>query len=214
MNTPPRPAPGPAGKPKALLRPALVLFLVITLITGVIYPAAIAALGAGIFPDQSAGSLVRRGGAVVGSSLIGQNFADAGHFWARPSATAPQPYNGLASTGSNLSLTNPAQIDAVRARLKALHEADPDNRRPVPVDLVTASGSGLDPEISPAAALYQVERVARARGLAVATVHELVQRHTAGRQWGVLGEPRVNVLLLNLALDEAEHHVKAPPDRP
>jgi K+-transporting ATPase ATPase C chain len=154
-----------------------------------------------LFPAQARGSLVERNGVPVGSNLIGQNFADPRHFWGRLSATAPQPYNGLASSGSNLGPENPALADAVKARIAALRQADPDNRLPVPVDLATASGSGLDPDISPAAARYQVSRVARARGIAPERLAALVTAQTTGRQWGVLGEPRVNVLRLNLALD-------------
>ena len=186
---------------KTIVRPALSLFLALSVVTGVLYPLAVTGVGQAIFPRQAAGSLIERGGRVIGSSLIGQNFDAPRYFWGRPSATSPQPYNGLASGGSNLGPENPALIDAVKARIAALREADPDNKLPIPVDLVTASASGLDPDISPAAARYQVARVARARGLATEQVQALVDAHTVGRQWGVFGEPRVNVLDLNLALD-------------
>ena len=186
---------------KTLIRPAVSLFLVLTVITGVLYPLVVMGLGTAIFPDEARGSLVVRGGVAVGSSLIGQNFADPRHFWGRLSATSPQPYNGVASGGSNLGPTNPALLDAVKARLDALHQADPDNRAPVPVDLVTASGSGLDPDITPGAANYQLSRVARLRGIPESQVAALIAQATSGRDLGVLGEPRVNVLRLNLALD-------------
>ncbi len=186
---------------KSLLRPALSLFVALSVLTGVLYPAALAGLGQLLFPEQAAGSLILRDGAPVGSALIGQNFSDPGHFWGRPSATSPQPNNGLASGGSNLGPENPALLDAVRTRIEALHRADPGNSLPIPVDLVTASASGLDPEISPAAARYQSARVARARGLSPALVQQMVDAATQGRQWGIFGEARVNVLRLNLALD-------------
>ncbi len=186
---------------KTIVRPALSLFLALSVVTGVLYPLAVTGVGQAIFPRQAAGSLIARGGRVIGSSLIGQNFDAPKYFWGRPSATSPQPYNGLASGGSNLGPENPALIDAVKARIAALRQADPGNELPIPVDLVTASASGLDPDISPAAARYQVARVARARGLSTAQVQALVDAHTVGRQWGVFGEPRVNVLGLNLALD-------------
>ena len=183
------------------LRPALVLFLLLTVLTGLLYPLLVAALAQLLFPHQAAGSILTRDGHAVGSRLIGQSFSDPRYFWSRPSATTPQPYNGTASTGSNLGPLNPALLDAVRTRIAALHAADPDNHSPVPVDLVTASGSGLDPEVSVAAASYQAARVARARGLAPERVQALSAQHTEGRLLGVLGEPRVNVLELNLALD-------------
>ena len=183
------------------LRPALVLFLLLTVLTGLLYPLLVTALAQLLFPHQAAGSILTRDGHAVGSRLIGQSFSDPRYFWSRPSATTPQPYNGTASTGSNLGPLNPALLDAVRARVAALHAADPGNRLPVPVDLVTASGSGLDPEISVAAASYQAARVARTRGLAPERVQALIAQHTEGRLLGVLGEPRVNVLELNLALD-------------
>lgn len=185
----------------ASLRPAVVLFLLLTALTGFIYPLAVTGLAQLLFPQQAAGSLVMRNGHAVGSRLIGQSFSDPRYFWGRPSATTPQPYNGTASTGSNLGPLNPALVDAVKPRIAALRAADPGNDAPVPVDLVTASGSGLDPEISVAAADYQAARIARARGLAPERVRALIAQHTEGRLLGVLGEPRVNVLELNLALD-------------
>lgn len=185
------------------LRPAAVILLSLTLITGLLYPLAVTGLAQLFFPFQANGSLVIREGRPVGSSLIGQPFDDPAFFWGRPSATAPFPYNAAASGGSNLGPTNPALIRAVQARVAALQAADPGNRAPVPVDLVTASASGLDPHISPAAAVYQVPRIARLRGMEEAALRQLVARHTEGRQWDVLGEPRVNVLLLNLDLDAA-----------
>jgi K+-transporting ATPase ATPase C chain len=184
-----------------LLRPALTLLLLLTVLTGIVYPLAVTVVARLLFPDQAEGSLVRRDGHAVGSLLIGQGFTDPGHFWGRPSATTPQPYNGTASGGSNLGPLNPALTDAVRARIAALRAADPGNSAPVPVDLVTASASGLDPHISVAAATYQAARVARARALAVERVQALIAAHTEGRLLGVIGEPRVNVLELNLALD-------------
>jgi K+-transporting ATPase ATPase C chain len=186
---------------RSLLRPAFSLLIALTLITGLLYPLLVTGLASLMFPRQAEGSLVVRAGVLRGSALIGQNFTDPGHFWGRPSATAPQPYNGLASSGSNLGPQNPALIDAVRARLAALHAADPGNPLAVPIDLVSASASGLDPDISPAAARYQAARVARQRGLPPASVERLIERNTRGRQWGVLGEARVNVLQLNLDLD-------------
>jgi K+-transporting ATPase ATPase C chain len=183
------------------LRPALTLLLLLLVLTGIVYPLAVTVAARLLFPDQAAGSLVRRDGHTVGSLLIGQSFTDPGHFWGRPSATTPQPYNGTASGGSNLGPLNPALTDAIRARIAALRAVDPGNSAPVPVDLVTASASGLDPHISVAAAAYQAARVARARGLAVERVQALIATHTEGRLLGVIGEPRVNVLELNLALD-------------
>jgi K+-transporting ATPase ATPase C chain len=187
---------------KTFIRPALVLLLLLTLITGVIYPLAVTGLAAVVFPDQASGSILMKNGKAIGSSLIGQSFADPQYFWSRPSATTPQPYNGLASGGSNLGPLNPALTDGVKARIDALHAADPGNPAPVPVDLVTASASGLDPDISIAAANYQAGRVARARGLKLADIQALIAEHAKGRFLGWLGEPRVNVLELNLALDE------------
>jgi K+-transporting ATPase ATPase C chain len=182
------------------LRPALFVFATFTLITGVIYPLLVTAF-AQLFPGQAQGSVIEINGKAVGSALIGQPFSDPGYFWSRPSATSPQPYNGAASSGSNLGPTNPALAAAVNDRIQALRDADPGNMKPVPADLVTASASGLDPHISPIAADYQMARVARARGLTEATVVELVESHTENRTFGFLGEPRVNVLRLNLALD-------------
>lgn len=184
-----------------LLRQAVVLLLLLTAITGLLYPLAVMGLAQLVFPHQANGTLIQRDGKPVGSMLIGQQFTDPKYFWGRPSATTPQPYNGTASGGSNLGPTNPALTDAVKQRIAALRAADPGNMAPVPVDLVTASGSGLDPDISPAAALYQAGRVARARGLPPTKVLSLVDHYTRGRQFFVLGEPRVNVLELNLALD-------------
>jgi K+-transporting ATPase ATPase C chain len=185
----------------ASLRPALVLFLLLTVLTGFLYPLAVTGVAQLLFPAQAAGSIVTRDGHAVGSRLIGQGFSDPKYFWSRPSATTPQPYNGTASTGSNLGPLNPALRDAIKARVAALRAADPGNGAPVPIDLVTASGSGLDPEISLAAANYQAARVARARGLAPERVQALIAQHAEGRLLGILGEPRVNVLELNLALD-------------
>lgn len=186
---------------KQLLRPALLLFVLLSGITGLAYPLLVTGLGQVAFPRQASGSLVYENGRLVGSALIGQNFTEARYFWGRPSATAPQPYNGIASGGSNLGPLNPALTEGVKARKQALLAADPANPLAIPVELVTASGSGLDPHLSVAAATYQIDRVARARHLPPATVAVLVKAHTEGRQWGFLGEPRVNVLALNRALD-------------
>ncbi|MES2530163.1 MAG: potassium-transporting ATPase subunit KdpC [Pseudomonadota bacterium] len=186
---------------KTILRPALVLFVLLSALTGLLYPLAVTGAAKAVFPEQAAGSLVERDGKPVGSRLIGQNFSDPKHFWGRPSATAPMAYNAAASGGSNLGPLNPALVDAVKSRVEALRAADPGNTQQVPVDLVTASGSGLDPDISPAAARYQAARVARVRGLPDAQVATLIERHTEAPLWGLLGEPRVNVLALNLALD-------------
>jgi len=183
------------------LRPALVLLALLTLLAGVLYPLAMTGLAQVFFPDKANGSLITRDGQAVGSTLIGQSFDDPQYFWGRLSATGPVPYNAASSSGSNYGPLNPALTDAAQARIDALHAADPGNTDPIPVDLVTASGSGLDPHISPAAATYQVPRVATARGLDEAAVQKLVDKYTEKRQWGVLGEERVNVLELNLALD-------------
>ena len=188
----------------AMLRPLLVLFILLTVLTGVAYPFIVTVIGRTVFPDQVSGSLVMRDGKAVGSSLIGQSFQEPKYFWGRISATSPMPNNAISSGGSNLGPTNPALIEAVSGRIEALKAADPENSAPVPVDLVTASGSGLDPHISPAAALYQAARVARARHMDPAKVRRIVLAHVEGPQWGLFGEPRVNVLLLNLALDRAQ----------
>lgn len=187
---------------KSQLRPALVSLFLLTVITGILYPAVVTAVAKGLFPRHAGGSLiVTADGKAVGSDLIGQPFSDPKYFWSRPSATTPVPYNAASSGGSNLGPTNPALADAVRQRIAALKAADPSNDAPVPVDLVTASGSGLDPHISVAAAQYQTARVARVRQLSVVAVERLVRENTEGRTLGVLGEPRVNVLSLNLGLD-------------
>lgn len=186
---------------KTLVRPMLSLFVALSVITGLVYPLVVTGIGRAAFPREAAGSLVYKDGKAVGSALIGQHFDEPKYFWGRPSATAPMPENGVASGGSNLGPLNPALADAVKARIAALREADPTATLPVPADLVTASASGLDPDISPAAAEYQVARVAAARKLPPDVVRGLVERYTQGRQWGIFGEPRVNVLKLNLALD-------------
>jgi potassium-transporting ATPase KdpC subunit len=186
---------------RAHLRPAIVSLALLSVVTGLAYPAIVTVVAQLIFPHQASGSLIEKDGKAVGSTLIGQPFDDPKYFWSRPSATSPFGYNAGASSGSNLSPTNADLIKTVQGRVDALRAADPRNTAAVPVDLVTASGSGLDPHISPAAALYQVSRVAKARKLDEAVVRNLVGEHTEGRQWGMLGEPRVNVLALNLALD-------------
>ncbi|GHD56527.1 potassium-transporting ATPase subunit KdpC [Jeongeupia chitinilytica] len=183
------------------LRPALTIFVLLTALTGVLYPAAVTGIAQGVFPNQANGSVISKDGRAVGSGLIGQNFTEPRYFWGRPSATGPMPYNGAGSGGSNLGPTNPALFDAVKTRVAALKAADPGNTAPVPVDLVTASGSGLDPDISPEAAAYQIGRIAKARNLSIPQVEALVAANTTGKQWGFLGEARVNVLKLNLALD-------------
>lgn len=186
---------------KDQLRPALTMLLLLTVLTGLVYPLTVTGLAQVFFPDQANGSLIVREGTMIGSKLIGQYFDKPEYFWSRPSATAPFPYNAGASGGSNLGPANPALIEAVKTRIAALRAADPGNDLPIPVDLVTTSGSGLDPHISPAAALYQMKRVARARNLDETTVQKLVAEHTEERQFGLLGERRVHVLQLNLALD-------------
>ena len=175
--------------------------LAFTALTGIVYPVAVTAVSQAVFPFQANGSIVKKNGKAAGSALIGQQWSAPKYFWGRPSATTSYPYNGVASSGSNLGPNNPALLKAVQARIAALHAADPGNKNPVPVDLVTSSGSGLDPDISPAAALYQAGRVARARGLTEAKVLALIQANTSGRWLGIFGEPTVNVLKLNLSLE-------------
>ena len=186
---------------RQLLRPLLVLFVLLTAITGLLYPWVVTGIGAALFAPQTAGSLILRDGKPVGSSLIGQPFQSPQYFWGRLSATAPMPNNALASSGSNFGPLNPALIEAAQARIAAFKAADPGNEAPVPVDLVTSSASGLDPHISPAAALYQVARVAAARNMDADQLRAQVLAAVQGPQWGVFGELRVNVLQLNLALD-------------
>jgi K+-transporting ATPase ATPase C chain len=186
------------------LKPAVILLILFTLLTGVVYPALVTVLAQLVFPEQANGSFLKdKTGQLVGSELIGQTFTDPKYFWSRPSATSPYSYNASASSGSNLGPTNPALTDAIAARIAALQVVDPENKAEIPVDLITASGSGLDPHISLAAAEYQLKRVAKLRNLSEAKVRELLNASTEGRQWAVLGEPRVNVLKLNLALDQA-----------
>jgi K+-transporting ATPase ATPase C chain len=184
-----------------ILRQSLIMLVAMTVLTGIVYPLLVTGAAQLLFRDAANGSIIERGDKQLGSELIGQPFADPKYFWSRPSATAPSAYNSTSSSGSNQGPTNPALTDAVKQRIDALQAADPDNKQPVPVDLVTASASGLDPHISPAAAQYQLARVARARGVPEGKVAEIVTAATEGRQFGILGEPRVNVLLLNLALD-------------
>lgn len=184
-----------------IIRPVLTIFFVLTLLTGVAYPLVVTGVAQGLFPDQAGGSLIVRDGKTVGSALIGQSFSDPRNFWGRPSATGPMPYNASASSGSNLGPLNPALTDAVKGRVDALHAADGGSTTPVPVDLVTASASGLDPHISLEAARYQVARVAKARSLPVQKLQALVEQTAERPLWGLLGEARVNVLRLNLALD-------------
>ena len=186
---------------RAQIRPAIVTLVLLSVLTGVVYPAIVTGIAQVVFPHQANGSLIVRDGKVIGSALIGQPFDDPKYFWGRPSATSPFQYNAGSSSGSNLGPTNPALTKAVQERVDGLRAADPDNKAPVPADLVTTSGSGLDPHISPAAALYQVGRVAKARKMDESAVRQLIERATEGRQFGLLGEPRVNVLALNLALD-------------
>jgi potassium-transporting ATPase KdpC subunit len=189
-----------------IFRPALVLFGALTLVCGVLYPLAVTGIGQAAFPAQAAGSIVERGGKPIGSSMIGQSFSSPKYFWGRPSATSPMPNNAAGSSGANLSPANPAFIDAVKGRVDALKAADPGNKAPIPVDLVTASGSGLDPELSVAAANYQAGRIAKARGIAPDQVAGLISTHTLPQYFGFFGEARVNVLALNLALDAEPVH--------
>lgn len=184
-----------------VIRPALVLFAALTVVCSVIYPGAVSAIGGVAFPAEVAGSMVKVNGVTVGSRLIGQSFTSPKYFWGRPSATSPMANNGAGSGGSNLGPLNPAFVDAVKGRIAALQAADPGNKAAIPVDLVTASASGLDPEISPAAAEYQAGRVARERKLPLAQVQAIIARHQKNRLFGFFAEPRVNVLELNLALD-------------
>jgi potassium-transporting ATPase KdpC subunit len=184
--------------------PSLRMLVVLTVLTGVAYPLVTWGIAQLAFPRAANGSLIQQDGKAVGSALLGQPFDDPKYFWSRPSATSQMPYNGGASSGSNQGARNPALVEAVAVRIKALRDADPGNTAAVPVDLVTASASGLDPHISVAAALYQLARVAKARGLPSAAVQALVAAHTEGRTFGLLGEPRVNVVALNLALDQAK----------
>lgn len=190
------------------IRPALVLFAALTVATGVIYPVAVTSAGMSLFPHQAAGSLIEVDGKAVGSALIGQQFTSPAYFWGRPSATSPAPYNASGSSASNLGPLNPAFTDAVKGRVEALHAADPGNGAPIPVDLVTASGSGLDPEISLAAAQYQAGRVAAQRRMAPGQVQALIEQHAVRQYFGIFGEPRVNVLALNLALDGKTPHTR------
>jgi K+-transporting ATPase ATPase C chain len=183
------------------IRIAVISTLAITILFGLAYPYAITGLAQILFPRQANGSLLYKDGKPIGSRLIGQPFDDPKYFWSRLSATSPMPYNAANSSGSNLGPTNPALFKAIQDRIDALHKADPDNKELIPVDLVTASGSGLDPDISPASAEYQLKRVARVRGIPASTVRELIQQHTEGRFLGLIGEPAVNVLELNLELD-------------
>jgi K+-transporting ATPase ATPase C chain len=194
-----------------LIRPAVTLFVVLTILTGIVYPLLVTGIGRLLFAHEANGSIVTVKDKAVGSELIGQQFSAPGYFWSRPSATGPQAYNAAVSSGSNLGPLNPALTDAVKGRIAALKAADPDNTKPVPIDLVTASGSGLDPEISLAAAYYQVARVARARNLPVEKVQALIGQHAQRPALGIFGEPRVNVLKLNLALDAATTHAKPSP---
>ncbi len=184
------------------IKPALLMLLFFTLLTGIVYPLAVTFSAQLLFPRQANGSLLGTNEQPLGSELIGQAFSRPDYFWGRPSATSPAAYNGGASSGSNQGPTNPALIAPVKARIRVLRDLDPSHREAIPVDLVTASASGLDPHISPAAASYQITRIAKARHLSPNSVSDLVSRYTEGRQWGVLGEPRVNVIKLNLALDQ------------
>jgi potassium-transporting ATPase KdpC subunit len=192
------------GSMTSLLRPAISLFIALSIVTGLLYPLLTTGIAGVLFPKQAAGSLIESDSKIVGSTLIGQSFSDLAHFWGRPSATAPQPYNAAASSGSNQGPLNPALVDAVTSRIEALKAADPSSPGAIPADLVTASASGLDPHISVAAANYQVARVAKSRNLPTAKVQALVDAHIEPRQFGLFGEAHVNVLQLNLALDSAD----------
>lgn len=183
------------------IRPGLTLFVLFTILFGAAYPAICTAVVKVLFPEQAEGSLITKGDKVLGSKLIGQNFSDPKYFWGRISATSPYAYNAASSSGSNFGSANPDLLKAVQGRIDDLKKADPDNTKPIPVDLVTSSGSGLDPHISPAAAQYQLARVAKVRGIGENEVKKLINQYTTGRQFGILGEPTVNVLELNLALD-------------
>jgi len=194
----------------SIVRPAVVLFVALTVVTGVAYPLAVTGIAKAAFPSQAAGSLIEKDGKTVGSALIGQAFSDPKNFWGRPSATSPMANNAANSSGSNQGPLNPALIDAVKGRIAALKAADPKNEQPIPIDLVTASASGVDPHISVAAARYQAGRVASARNLTIAQVQELIDRNTEGRLFGFIGEPRVNVLKLNIALGAPAAESKAP----
>ena len=186
---------------RSTIRNCLGLFAILTLISGIIYPFFVTGLAKAIFPKSASGSMIYDGDKAIGSELIGQNFTEVKYFWGRPSATAPQPYNASASGGSNQGPLNPALEEAVKGRIEALRSADPENKMPIPADLVMASASGLDPEISPMAAQYQAHRVAKARNIGLDQVEKAINENTQGRQWGIFGEPRINVLRLNLALD-------------
>lgn len=186
------------------LRPVIMVFIMLSILTGLIYPLIVTVVAQLAFPGKAGGSLIKKDGQLGGSELIGQPFDNPKYFWGRLSSTPDFPYNGASSSGSNLGPSNPALEEAVKARVKALKAADPENKSPIPIDLVTSSGSGLDPHISPAAALYQIPRVARARGVSEDQIHRLVEQFTESRQWGFLGEPRVSVLKLNLALDRLQ----------
>lgn len=183
------------------MKTALLLLVALTILTGFIYPLAVTALGQLLFPWQANGSLIKQSDQLIGSNLIGQSFTSNAYFWGRPSATPPYPYNGNSSSGSNLGPSNPALLTAVKDRIDQLKQADPQNNKPIPVDLVTASGSGLDPDISPMAALYQVPRIAKTRQIPESEVYNLINKYSKNRTWGLLGEPRINVMELNLALD-------------
>lgn len=187
-----------------VIRPAVIMMVIMTVLTGVVYPLVVTGIAQVVFHDQANGSLIHEGDKLAGSALVGQPFDDPKFFWSRPSATGPFPYNAAASSGANLGPIEPNLLTAFKARVESLRQADPGNEKPIPVDLITASSSGLDPHISPAAAEYQVARVAKARGLQEESVRDLVTRHTELRTFGLLGEDRVNVLTLNLDLDKSK----------